>query len=88
MNVEYSIGTLSDEDENDWRALADILGGSDHPVVQSIIRHLITLSPLDPTSSKADTSTAIIPPIIDSSMFRRSARMIGTVKGSIFSRLI
>ena len=62
MNVEYSIGTLSDEDENDWRALADILGGSDQ--VQSIIRHLIT----DPTSSKADTSTAIIPPIMGSDM--------------------
>lgn len=44
MNVEYSTGTLNDEDENDWHALADILGGSDHPVVCSIIRHLITLS--------------------------------------------
>ena len=44
MNVEYSTGTLNEEDVNDWHALADILGGFDQLVVCSIIRHLITLS--------------------------------------------
>lgn len=41
MNVEYFIGEL--KSDADWTILAETLGGPNHRVVQSIIRHLITI---------------------------------------------
>src|SRR5947208_2132694 len=41
MNVEFQIGKI---DNQDWVPLAEILGGAGHRVVQSIIRHLITIN--------------------------------------------
>jgi hypothetical protein len=42
MDVEYLIGNLASDD--DWTVLAENLGGADHRVVHSIIRHLITIN--------------------------------------------
>jgi hypothetical protein len=41
MNIEFQIGKIGNQD---WTALAEILGGSSNRVVQSIIRHLITIN--------------------------------------------
>src|SRR5215510_3790435 len=41
MNIEFLIGKI---DNQNWTGLAKILGGPDHRVVQSIIRHLITIN--------------------------------------------
>src|SRR5258707_14781046 len=41
MNLDYAVGNL--ESIGDWGPVADALGGPDHPPVQNIIRHLITL---------------------------------------------
>lgn len=41
MNVEFTVGHLASE--GDWAGLADTLGGADHRVVRSIIRHLIAI---------------------------------------------
>lgn len=42
MNCEFLIGSLTNP--SDWKSLADTLGGQNEPVVQSIIRHLITIN--------------------------------------------
>jgi len=39
MNVDYLVGQL--KEESDWKTLAECLGGGNHRVVASIIRHLI-----------------------------------------------
>ena len=42
MNIEFIIGHL--QGKQDWANLAEALGGGTSRVVQSIIRHLITVN--------------------------------------------